>query len=917
MGAPVVCFSGDRHAARVGASLLKAAGMEAFLAHSLDGYIAKAVGLAAQTDLLAARRLGARAELGRSMLGDSDGFARRFEDAIFAMRQNVASVQQVIDQALTLHRAGRPLEALALYEEAMRRDPSRADARRFAGVALYALERYPEAERLLAEACRAFPDQADVFSHWGSALQMLGRHGEAMQAHERALALDPAQPVFLSNYGNALVDAGRAKEAALVFERSLGARGDDARVWTNYSVALKESGQLVRAMAAARRAVALEPQFVGALSNLGALQVAFGQADEAVATLRAATQLASGSRWAWSNLLYAMQYSDTATLEEIAEATSRFGELVGSPRPAVAGAAAKGRLRIGFVSADLREHAVARFLLPLLECRGGFSGEIALYHDSGADDAWTRRLRAAGDGWREIVGLSDAQAAALVESDGIDVLIDLGGHSARNRLGLFALKPARFQATWLGFPGSTGLRAMDWRIGDAVTLTEREAALFPEQPIRLPEGFHTIRFEEDPPVGPTPALARGDGVFTFGSFNNLAKLGPRAIRLWARILERVPTARLMLKSYQLEDPEFRALALARFAAEGVSESRIHLIEPARGYARHLACYGQIDLALDTSPYNGTTTTCEALRMGVPVLALLGDRACARVGASLLATVGLGEFVRESEEAYVEAAASWASRLAELDGLRRGLRERLLASALGDANRFAKAFFGAIEERVRAADPIGLRGWIERIAFGEAWTDGDVEHLLGEGVVPDSFESESALDASCVDGFWAAEAFRRGAASVVCLPAPGFWESGDGGQVLFARREYAVATGRLLGMDETRFRVGDSPLERAESLAPVDWVFLNVNANKLVDPAGALGKLARACRKGLILSVQVRDEGAPPTGEELEQGNVWLPTEAKLRAQLGEAGFAWEAATAYALGAGRSWIVLRARAGAGC
>jgi protein O-GlcNAc transferase len=303
-------------------------------------------------------------------------------------------------------------------------------------------------------------------------------------------------------------------------------------------------------------------------------------------------------------------------------------------------------------------------------------------------DAVTERFKGHADRWFTTVGMSNETLAQGIVQHGIDILVDLAGHTAKNRLPMFARKPAPVQVTWLGYPNTTGLEAMDYRLVDAVTDPEGEADAFAsERLVRLPGGFLCYGAREDAPAPVQPACLT-TGVFTFGSFNNPAKLSGATLDVWARLLARLPTARLLLKGKPFAEAATRAIYLERLAERGVAADRIELVGwlPER---EHLALYDRVDVALDPFPYNGTTTTCEALWMGVPVVTLRGDRHAARVGASLLTQVGLSDLIADSMEAYTEIAVASAGDVARLVDLRQSLRPRMAASPLCDAPAFAR------------------------------------------------------------------------------------------------------------------------------------------------------------------------------------------------------------------------------------
>jgi predicted O-linked N-acetylglucosamine transferase (SPINDLY family) len=359
------------------------------------------------------------------------------------------------------------------------------------------------------------------------------------------------------------------------------------------------------------------------------------------------------------------------------------------------------RLRVGYVSGDFRRHAVGDFLMPLLQHHDRAQIELACYAEIARPDRQTAAFAELADRWHSTVGLTDDQVAALVRADAIDILVDLSGHTASHRLGVFARKPAPLQVSWLGYPSTTGLAAIDYRLTDAIADPAPDAeAQHRERLVRLPHGSWTyVPPRATPEVAPPPSTA--GAAPTFGSFNNLAKVNARVIAAWVRILAAVPDSRLMLKSHQLADAPTRELVRSRFTAAGIAPERI-LVEPGiSNWAGHMAAYGTLDVALDPFPYNGTTTTCEALWMGVPVIALRGDRHAGRVGASLLTRLGLDALIAGDIDDYVAKAVALIGDRERLTALRGAQRARFVASALGDPAGFARDVEAAYREIWRA------------------------------------------------------------------------------------------------------------------------------------------------------------------------------------------------------------------------
>lgn len=574
--------------------------------------------------------------------------------------------ETALDRARQFRQAGMTLEAAAELQAAIAADPEWGEAYHQLGNILKSLGRYGEAENLLREAVRLEPGNAAALLNLGVVLVESDRPALAEEAFRRALEFEPNRPEARNILGHALLAQGRCSEAIEELERAL----------------------------------RLKPGYPAAHDNLGRALKAQGRADEALAHHRAALA-ARPNPSIHSNLLYTLNLVDGADPAEIAAEHFRWAELHAAPfagrepPPGRAGAGAMPapraarRIRVGYVSADFVQHAVAFYFLPLLASHDLKRFEVFCYSNSLASDAVTRRIHGLTEHWRDIARLNDDAAATLIRRDGIDLLVDLAGHTARNRLGVFARRAAPVQVTWLGYPNTTGLRQMDFRLTDAVADPDGEAdARHSERLVRLPASFVCYEPPENAPEPGRLPAAHGGGV-TFGCFNNLAKVGPATVRLWAALLHTVPRSRLMLKSRGLADPRTAEWVRARFGREGITGDRIACDGESRPVAGHLALYRRIDIALDAFPYNGTTTTCEALLMGVPVVTLAGTVHASRVGASLLTALGRPEWVAESREAYVEIARDLAGDLDRLASIRASLRERLLASPLCDRIGFAR------------------------------------------------------------------------------------------------------------------------------------------------------------------------------------------------------------------------------------
>ncbi len=600
-------------------------------------------------------------------------------------------------------------EAIVVFRQAIRLRPDYADAHHNLGIALQEMGQIASAIAAYQEVLRLKPDYVDAYYNLGIALMHSGQFADAIAAYRQAIQLRPHYTAAHINLGSALISTGQLEEAVAAFRRAISLKPDYAEAHNNLGNALKRKGQLEEAIAAYRQALRLKPQYPEAFNNLGTGLKEIGRLDEAVAAYREAIRLKPDYTDAHSNLVCALQFHSGYGADMIFEELRRWNQHHAQPLrkfipPHTNDRNPDRRLRIGYVSADFRNHSVSRFLLPLFREHDHGAYEIFCYSDASKSDEVTDRLRACADGWQNIVGWTDERVADKVRQDKIDILVDLAGHTAGNRLRVFA-RSAPVQVSYLGYPGSTGLSEMDYRLTDSLAdppgLTE---SLHTETLMRLPVCNWCFSEPDDaPPVGRLPAEANGS--ICFGTFNNFAKVSPAIVNLWAQILNAMPASRLIIKSRGLAEKGARERIHQSFAARGVMADRLEIRGHEPKVSSHLEMYNRIDIALDTFPYHGTTTTCEALWMGVPVVTLAGRTHVSRVGVSLLSTISLPELIAQAPNEYVEIAVRLAKDLPRLGELRRMLRPRMRASPLMDGRRFA--------DDTEAAYRQMWRNWISR------------------------------------------------------------------------------------------------------------------------------------------------------------------------------------------------------------
>lgn len=560
---------------------------------------------------------------------------------------------------------GNPAAAAELYARAVRLNPRSATAATCLGVAKMALGDFAGAETHFRNAVRLEPRNAEIWNQLATLLSTAGRLDEAVKCHRQAVTFNPKSAQAWHGYGSTLSNLNLSAEALDCEKRAIAADPTYVQARRGYAVALQKCHRIPEAVAEYDKLIAADP-------NQLEIQ---------------------------SHRLFALNYLAGISPETLFAAHRTYGEIVekgispvtfpNSPDPA-------RKLRVAFFSADFREHSVAYFLEPLLRLLDRDQFELVLYNSGNKPDAITGRFRSLAALWRDLPSTLTNVIEPLVRSDLPDIAVDLGGHTGHSLMPLFARRLAPVQITYLGYPNTTGLSAIDYRLVDATT-----------DPVGA-EAFHTetlVRFsscawvyqppEVAPAVAPPPCLERGN--ITFGSFNNFSKVTDEMLAVWSRLLAAVPGSRLILKSIGMADVGIARQIRERLCRAGLDESRVELQGTKGTTADHLATYSLIDVALDPYPYNGTTTTCEALWMGVPVISLEGERHAARVGASLLRTVGHPELLASDPDNYVRVASDLANDRARLASFRSAIRGEMQRSLLMDFSGQAARFGAALRQ----------------------------------------------------------------------------------------------------------------------------------------------------------------------------------------------------------------------------
>jgi predicted O-linked N-acetylglucosamine transferase (SPINDLY family) len=673
MGIPTLSLLGDTLAGRVGAGILAQVGLDAFIAGDAADFVSKGLFWAGHLTELSEIRTGLRERFKQSAIGQpavvtaglaqalrtmwqrwceglpTESFEINPEDINKVLQEAKQSCANSLQMAIAHHLAGRLTIAVAIYQQILHHDPAHPDALHYMGMAALQLGMHDNAITLISRSLSIHPNNAEAHSNLANLLRDQGRLDESVAHAHTALSLKQNYPEAHNNLANTLVDQGALSEAIVHLHAAISVIPTSSEVHNNLGIALEKQANLTEAVLSFRRALAIKPDYAEA----------------------------------YSNLLFSLSHTEGMTAQALFAEHLRFGTQFETPLRSQWVAHTQSRdpdrcLKIGFVSGDFFNHAVVSFIEPVLaQLSSNASLSLYAYANSPIDDT-TIRLRDYFAHWQKVVGLTDDALAQQIRDDGIDILIDLSGHTAKNRLLTFARKPAPIQASWIGYPGTTGLEAMDYYFADRylVPLGELEQQ-FTEKIVCLPAIAPFMPSAYAPPINPLPALA--NGYVTFGSFNRLNKLNSEIIALWSQLLRAQPDSRMVLGAMP-EHGDYENL-IAWFAQEGISLERLSFYQRC-DMPEYMALHQQVDICLDTFPYTGGTTNHHALWMGIPTLSLLGDTLAGRVGAGILAQVGLDAFIAGDAADFVSKGLFWAGHLTELSEIRTGLRERFKQSAIG-------------------------------------------------------------------------------------------------------------------------------------------------------------------------------------------------------------------------------------------
>jgi protein O-GlcNAc transferase len=624
----------------------------------------------------------------------------------------MGSISQLFNQAVNLQQTGQLGQAEFIYRQILQVQPSHSEAHQRLGILLHQTRRPQEAVAFFEKAIVLNPREAVYHVNLGSAYFNQGRFEEALATFRQALVLSPDFAEAHNNLANVHLAQEKFPEALAGYEHTLRLHPQHAEAHNNRGIALFNLGRSEEAANAFLQAIQLKPNYAEAFNNLGRTLREQGRLEEAIACFQHARKSEPANPVWHSNLLFSMMYHPGYSSKALLDESRRWE--VAYARPLMRANQAfssdpspERRLRVGYLSPDFREHVVGRNIWPLISHHNHAQFEITLYSCSPKLDAMTERFRQGTDHWRAVAGWTDEKTAGQIRQDGIDLLVDLALHTGGNQLLVFARKPAPVQITFGGYPGTTGLSSIDYRLTDPfLDPAGLHDDCYAEKSYRLPHSFWCYDPQsEEPAVGPLPAQV--NGFVTFGCMNTFWKINEEVIKLWARVLAAVPRSRLLLLA---KEGSHRDRVRALFAQHGIAAERVEFCAP-RPRAEYLALYQRVDIGLDTLPYNGHTTSLDSFWMGVPVITLVGTMVVGRAGLSQLSNLGLPELAATTPQSFMERAVDLASDLPGLASLRAGLRERVKKSPLMDAAGFARD----IETAYRAM----WRQWCAQASLGSA------------------------------------------------------------------------------------------------------------------------------------------------------------------------------------------------------
>lgn len=616
------------------------------------------------------------------------------------------SLADALKIAVAHHQAGRLQQAESIYRQILEVDAEHADALHLSGVIAQQRGELDSAEKSISKAISINATVADYHNNLGIVLRKQGKLDAAARSYQQAISLKPEfteahnnlgvvfkhqnkleaaiecyhkalaiTPEYIDahiNAGSLSRDLGKPDIAIEHLQLAIAIKPDSAEAYNSLGLVLREKGELNESVSCYHKALSIQPNYADAYNGLGSALMEQGKQRQALITYEKGLTFDSSNALLHHSLIFAASRDCAGDSAKVFALSTRFGKQLESGiihEPHDNDATPGKRLRIGYVSGDLRRHSVAYFIGPVLEHHDKQQVEIFCYYNYHTADHITHKLMALTDHWRPIFNMPDEEAAGLIRQDAIDILVDLSGHTAYNRLPLFARKPAPVQVTWIGYPATTGLSAMDYRLTNAYMDPPGWNEVYhTETLVRLSTSTCFQPIQPLPEIEPLPALK--NGYITFASFHTPGKITPTTIALWAQILAAIPDAKLL----QCPDTAKERM-IRQFQALGIAADRVEFL-PSQPLPQYLALHNQVDIMLDTFPYNGGTISRHALWMGVPVLTMAGKSAVSRVGLALMTQLGLASFVAENTQDLVNNACRWAGNLERLAQVRAGLREKM-------------------------------------------------------------------------------------------------------------------------------------------------------------------------------------------------------------------------------------------------
>lgn len=596
--------------------------------------------------------------------------------------------QKEINGILSLYNQNRLDEALWLIRQALALYPHYAFGYNLQGAILKALQRNKEAVSSYEKAISLKRDYPQALSNLGVALIELNRYEEAIASYKKAILIDPNYPQAYSNLGNILRDTGKTEDAIEMYKKAISLKPDFALAHTNLGALMHDLGRLEEAIESSKTAISLDPYLSEAYSNLGTALSGVGKLDDAIDMYRKAISLSPNQEDTFGNLLFVLNYHPDKTAEEIYDVYKEYDKTFAAPlaclqKPHTNDKNLNRKLRIGYVSPDFRIHSVTRFLEPLLSKHDKTKFEIFLYAETIKEDVATKRYKTYADAWINTVGMNDIELAEKIRCDRVDILVELAGHSANNRLLVFAQKPSPVSLSWLGYGYTTGVKAIDYYLTDEICAPKESEHLFAEKPWRIKNPFVYRPADDMGECGETPALK--NGYITFGTITRSIRINHKTIRAWSIVLKKLPNSKLKIDSKNYTDKQMQKELIEAFKNHNIDKDRLDI-----GYSSPpWNTLRAIDIGLDCFPHNSGTTLFETLYMGVPYITLADRPSVGRLGSSILNGIGRNEWIADSEEEYIDKLVWLGSDIKRLSYIRQTLRKEMLESPLMNETEFAK------------------------------------------------------------------------------------------------------------------------------------------------------------------------------------------------------------------------------------